>query len=138
MNNIKTYSEFSRLETFKEKYDYLKLSGTVGESTFGHSRFINQGLYTSRKWRQARDQVIVRDMGCDLGEPGFEIHDKVIVHHMNPITPKDIELERDHIFDPEYLVSTSQPTHNAIHYGDENQLQEAHVERRPGDTCPWR
>lgn len=135
---IKTYSELKKLKTFKERYEYLKLNGRVGEVTFGFDRYLNQMLYKSAKWRKARDKVIIRDNGCDLGIEGYDIYDKIIVHHMNPITVEDIEEERDWIFDPEYLISTSDRTHNAIHFGDEKLLPQSLVERRPGDTCPWR
>lgn len=134
----RTYTELSRLKTLKERFEYLKLSGRVGESTFGFDRYLNQMLYTSKRWRKVRDIVIIRDNGCDLGVEGYEINDKIIIHHMNPITVEDIEEERDWIFDPEYLVSTSDMTHKAIHYGDENLLPKLPIERRPGDTCPWR
>lgn len=134
----RTYTELSRLKTLEERFEYLKLSGRVGESTFGFDRYLNQMLYTSKRWRKVRDIVIIRDNGCDLGVEGYEINDKIIIHHMNPITVEDIEEERDWIFDPEYLVSTSDMTHKAIHYGDENLLPKLPIERRPGDTCPWR
>lgn len=135
---IRTYTELSRLKTFKERYEYLKLSGRVGETTFGSDRYLNQMLYTSDRWRKARDKVIIRDNGCDLGVEGYEIYDKITVHHINPITIEDIEENRDWIYDPEFLVSTSSITHKAIHYGDENLLPQTPIERRPGDTCPWR
>lgn len=135
---IKTYTELSRLETFEERYDYLRLCGSVGKDTFGFDRYLNQILYRSQRWKDIRDFVIIRDSGCDLGVEGYEIHGKIIVHHMNPITLKDIELESDLLFNPEYLISTTHNTHNAIHYGDENLLPKAPIERSRNDTCPWR
>lgn len=135
---IRNYTELSRLKTIEERFEYLKLSGRVGESTFGFDRYLNQMLYTSKRWRKVRDIVIIRDNGCDLGVEGYDIKHKIIIHHMNPITIEDIEQDRDWIFDPEYLISSSDMTHKAIHYGDENLLPKMPIERRPGDTCPWR
>lgn len=135
---IKTYTELSRLKTFEERYQYLRLRGSVGEDTFGFDRYLNQMLYRSRRWKEVRDFVIIRDCGCDLGVEGYEIYGKILVHHMNPITIKDIELETDILFNPEYLISTTHNTHNAIHYGDENLLPKAPIERSRNDTCPWR
>lgn len=134
----RSYHELRQYETFLDRYNYLKLVGKVGVETFGFDRYLNQILYRSRKWRRARDEVIIRDNGCDLGVDGYEINDLIIVHHMNPITLEDIENEEDWIFDPEYLICCSKRTHNAIHYGDESQLPRLPVERRPYDTCPWR
>lgn len=134
----KSYHELRQYETFLDRYNYLKLVGKVGVETFGFDRYLNQILYRSRKWRRARDEVIIRDNGCDLGVDGYEINDLIIVHHMNPITLEDVENEEDWIFDPEYLVCCSKRTHNAIHYGDESQLPRLPVERRPYDTCPWK
>lgn len=134
---IKTYRELSRLHTFLERYSYLKLKGVVGDNTFGHARYLNQALYTSRRWKRIRDDVIIRDDGCDLGIIGHEIHDKIIVHHINPITIEDLELDRDCVFDPDNLVCTTLNTHNAIHYGDESLLPRLPVERRRNDTSPW-
>lgn len=137
--SIKTYSEMIALPTFEERYRYLRLQGRVGEETFGYDRYLNQILYQrSPRWRSVRDQVIIRDHGCDLAAEGHEIYGKIIVHHMNPITIADIENERDYIFDPEFLISTSHNTHNAIHYGDESLLIKAPIERYANDTCPWR
>lgn len=135
---IRTYTELSQLNTFMERYNYLKLGGVIGEATFGFDRYLNQVFYRSQKWLAARDYVISRDGGCDLGMPGHEIYGKVLVHHMNPITLEDIELDSDALYDPEYLISTIHNTHNAIHYGDENLLIIAPIERRKNDTCPWR
>lgn len=127
------------LPTFEERYRYLRLNGKVGADTFGHDRYINQFVYQrSLKWKEVRRQVILRDNGCDLGIEDREIHGKLIVHHMNPITIKDIEEESDFLFNPEYLICTSHDTHNAIHYGDESLLITVPVERSPNDTCPWK
>ena len=134
---IRTYRELRRLETFEERFKYLVLHGTVGESTFGFDRYINQQFYTSRQWRQVRYHVIARDEGCDLGVPGYEIHDRLYIHHMNPMTVAHISDGDAAILDPEYLITTSHQTHNAIHYGDERLLPRQLVERRPGDTKLW-
>lgn len=134
----RSYHELIQYNTFLDRYNYLKLAGRVGEITFGYDRYLNQVLYRSRKWRRARDEVIIRDDGCDLGIDGFEINDLIIVHHINPITLEDIEEEHEWIFDPEYLICCSKRTHNAIHYGDESLLPRLPVERRPYDTCPWK
>lgn len=133
----KTYSELSRLETIGERFDYLALKGHVGKSTFGFDRWLNQEFYQSRAWRQARERVILRDLGCDLGIEGYEIYEGLLVHHMNPITPDDLALGAPAILDPEYLITTSKQTHNAIHYGDRTLLPRVPVERRPGDTYLW-
>ena len=135
---IRTYSEFKKLRTFKERYNYLRLRGKVGESTFGFDRYINQKFYTSPRWRDARDRVIVRDNGCDLGCTGMELYDRIIIHHMNPITLEDIENDIDELYDPEYLVCTSDRTHEAIHYSDESLLPEEPITRRKNDTTPWK
>ena len=137
--HIKTYSELIRLPTFEERFRYLKLNGSVGRETFGFDRHLNQKLYQrSPKWKSSRDFVIVRDNGCDLAMEGHEIYDKIIVHHMNPITMEDILNDSDIIYDPEFLICTIHNTHNAIHYSDESQLIIAPVERTKNDTCPWR
>lgn len=133
----RTYSELKRIETFEERYRYLKLEGILGASTFGFDRIFNQRFYKSHEWKSARNFVIVRDNGCDLGIPGFEIHSDLLVHHMNPISVKDLEHGEDWIINPEFLITTSLRTHNAIHYGDENQLPRGPVVRMPGDTKLW-
>lgn len=139
MRNIKTYSELITIPTFKERFKYLQLEGRVGADTFGFDRHLNQMLYQRNpRWRKARDKVIIRDNGCDLGVEGFEIYGKIIVHHMNPITMDDILKDRDWIYDPEFLICTTHNTHNAIHYGNENLLVTAPTVRTPNDTCPWR
>ena len=136
--NIRTYSELSKLVTFEDRFNYLRLNGFVGKETFGFDRYLNQVFYKSAKWRSVRDLVIIRDNGCDLGVEGREIYGKIVIHHMNPITIKDIEQESDFLLDPEFLISTVHETHNAIHYGDENLLIRTPIERKPNDTCPWR
>ena len=139
MNKIRTYSELITLPTYKERFNYLKLDSLVGKETFGYDRYINQQLYQRNpRWKKARDKVIIRDNGCDLGVEGFEIFGKIIVHHMNPITIDDILNDRDWIYDPEYLICTVQNTHNAIHYGDENLLVTGPIVRTKNDTCPWK
>lgn len=135
---IRTYSELSTLTSFKDRFRYLKLDGAVGEATFGFDRYLNQLFYRSQRWRKIRDGVIVRDCGCDLGIEGYEIYKYAMIHHMNPITAKDIQDENDYLLNPEYLITTTQRTHNAIHYGDEDLLLTMPVERTQNDTCPWR
>nr|DAI45394.1 MAG TPA: HNH endonuclease bacteriophage, HNH Endonuclease, DNA.52A [Caudoviricetes sp.] len=135
---IRTYSELCRLETFVDRYRYLRLSGEVCKETFGFERYLNQVFYHSREWKMLRDKVIVRDMGCDLGLDGYEIHGQIYVHHMNPVLIKDVREVSDLLVNPEYLVCTTLRTHNAIHYGDETLLDTGITERRPNDTCPWR
>jgi hypothetical protein len=132
------YSELKRLKTFEERYRYLKLGGVVGEITFGFDRYLNQMIYTSSKWKKTRDSIIIRDNACDLGIEGREINSKIFIHHMNPITAEDVELERELMYDPENLICVSMFTHNAIHFGDESQLQKLPIERQRNDTCPWR
>lgn len=135
---IRTYSELSLLPTFEERYRYLRLTGQVGQETFGFDRYLNQVFYRSQRWKKIRDYVIIRDNGCDLGVEGYEIHGRIIIHHMNPITIEDIERESSYLLDPEFLICTVHNTHNAIHYGDERLLITAPIERTINDTCPWR
>jgi len=135
---IRTYSELSKRQTFEERYRYLQLNGIVGEETFGFDRFLNQQFYRSREWKAIRDMVIVRDNGCDLGVEGYEIHGKIYIHHMNPISKLDVRTQSDFLLNPEYLICTTHATHNSIHYGDEKLLMSTLVERVPNDTCPWR
>lgn len=134
---IRTYSELRRLETLEDRFDYLKLQGEVGRTTFGFDRYLNQQFYASQEWKQVRHHVIVRDEGCDLGVDGYEIHDRIYIHHMNPMTVSDlVEFNRE-ILDPEFLIAVTHTTHNAIHYGDVNLLRRLPVERKPGDTKLW-
>ena len=137
MTLIKRYTELRRLKSFEERYRYLRLSANVGDNTFGYDRYLNQMLYTSKKWLNIRDSIIIRDLGCDLGIEDYEIRGKIIVHHMNPITIEDIELDRDEVFDPEFLICTTHDTHNAIHFGNESLLPRLPIIRRRNDTCPW-
>lgn len=137
MSKIRTYVELRQLETFEDRYHYLKMGGVTGEATFGFDRWINQRFYKSREWRRARDHVIVRDNGCDLGIPGFEIYTDLLVHHMNPISLDDIEHSTDWLLDPNFLITTSLKTHNAIHYGDESLLPRGPIVREAGDTKLW-
>lgn len=137
--NIRTYSELITLPTYIERFNYLKLDGRVGVDTFGFDRYLNQQFYhQDPKWKQTRDLVIIRDNGCDLGVEGYEIHGKIIVHHMNPITMDDIIHKRNWIYDPEFLICTVHNTHNAIHYGDERLLTTGPIVRTKNDTCPWK
>lgn len=138
MTNIKTYSELITIPTFEERFKYLRLDGSVGEQTFGFDRYINQVFYQSYEWKKVRDAVIIRDNGCDLGIEGHDIRGKILIHHMNPITVRDIETCSDFLLNPEYLISTMHLTHNAIHYGDESLLPKGPIERKKYDTCPWR
>ena len=136
---MRTYSELSNLPTFEERFRYLRLSGSVGEETFGFERYLNQRFYSSTEWKRVRDTVILRDNGCDLGISDRMIGKKVIIHHMNPVTRDDILAQSELLLNPEYLICVSQTTHNAIHYGDESLLiPSSIVERKPGDTCPWK
>lgn len=133
-----TYSELSKRTTFLSRFKYAALGGELGIATFGFDRHLNQRFYASYRWKQARDVVIIRDDGCDLGMPGHHIHDRVLVHHMNPLRIEDIlDYNEDRLFNPEHLICVSQRTHNAIHFGDERQLPEELVERHPGDTKLW-
>lgn len=134
---IRTYRDLSRIKTFDERFHYLSLRGQVGESTFGFDRWINQEFYRSREWRRAREHVLVRDYGFDMGLAGHEIFGNPIIHHMNPMRVEDITQGDPSILDPEFLITVSHPTHNAIHYGDERLLPRPLAERRPGDTRLW-
>lgn len=138
MMSIRIYSELIAFPTFEERFKYLQLNGQVGESTFGFDRYMNQVFYRSQKWKSIRDFVIIRDCGCDLGVEGYDIHGKIIIHHMNPLSMRDIETESDFLLNPDFLICTTHNTHNAIHYGDENLLVTAPIERTKNDTCPWR
>lgn len=137
MSTNRTYRELRRLKTFIERYEYLRIAGRVGAETFGFDRWINQRFYRSQEWKTARDYVIVRDDGCDLGIPGYEIHSGLIVHHMNPLSVEDLRHGEEWIIDPNFLITTSLRTHNAIHYGDESLLPRGPVIRKFGDTTLW-
>lgn len=136
--SIKTYTELSQFNSFEDRYRYLRLCGSVGIDTFGFDRYLNQIFYRSDKWKHIRDKIILRDNGCDLGVEGYEIHGRILIHHMNPITIKDIEQESEFLLNPEFLISTTHNTHNAIHYGNEDLLIKVPLERTKFDTCPWR
>lgn len=131
------YSELRRLETFDERFEYLRLDGQVGDATFGFARWLNQNFYRSPQWKRVRDEVILRDNGCDLGIPGHEVRFGLLVHHMNPMTVEDIEHGRSWILDPEFLICASKRTHNALHYGGADHLLPKRGERKPGDTRLW-
>lgn len=132
-----TYTEMKKRDTFLARFHYLMLGGELGVSTFGFDRYLNQSFYASPQWKSVRDVVIIRDQGRDLGVPGYEIHDRILVHHMNPIQVRDITEFNPEILDPEFLICVTTPTHNAIHFGDEKQLPSPIIERRPGDTTLW-
>lgn len=135
---IRTYSELITIPTFEERFRYLKLGKRVGEDTFGFDRYLNQDFYNSSEWKRVRNQVIVRDMGCDLACADREIHGRMLVHHMNPLNPDDIIHGTDFLLNPEYLITTTKLTHDAIHFSDESILYTDPIVRSPGDTCPWR
>jgi len=137
MTKIRKYSELRKLETFDERFDYLKLNGDVGRSTFGFDRYINQKFYTSYEWKAVRNRVIFRDDGCDLGVPGYEIHGGILIHHINPMSVDDIVHGEEWIFNPEYLITTTQNTHNSIHYGNYSNLPKVVTARNPRDTKLW-
>lgn len=133
----KRYSEMCQLDTFDARFEYLKLGGGVGRSTFGFDRYLNQHFYSSREWHDVRNYVIVRDNGCDLGVDGYEIHVKLLIHHINPMSIDDVVKREEWILDPEFLITTSHDTHNAIHYGGSNPYPRVVLERTPRDTKLW-
>lgn len=137
MTYLRSYSELIKRHDFVDRFEYLVLRGHVGDATFGHDRYINQDFYRSTEWRNVRNHVIARDNGCDLGVPGFDIHTELVVHHINPMTADDIVHGLDWILDPEFLITTCQDTHNAIHYGGNVKVIEPYVARFPGDTRLW-
>lgn len=134
---LRTVTELYQIRTFNERFDYLSMTGLVGDRTFGGERYLNQRFYTSHEWRDIRYDVISRDEGCDLGVPGFELYERIIVHHINPLTPEDIEQGSDALLDLENLITCSHITHNALHYGGKAKLPMQIVERRPNDTQEW-
>ena len=134
---IRTYLELRRLETFEERFDYLNLQGEVGRETFGFDRWINQRFYKSREWQDIRNHVIIRDNSCDLGVPGYEIYSGLLVHHMNPFSLDDLKHGEEWIIEPNFLITTSLQTHNAIHYGDKSLLPRGPITRKSGDTTLW-
>lgn len=133
----RSYAEFARINSFEDRYAYLRVSSSIGIATFGFERWLNQAFYTSTQWRQVRQEVIARDRGCDLGIEGYELYDRIYVHHMNPMTVEQVDKGDPAILDPEFLISVSLTTHNAIHYGDERLLVKPLVQRRRGDTKLW-
>ena len=135
---IRTYSELITIPTFEERFEYLQLKGSVGKDTFGYDRYLNQVLYRSPEWKRLRNQIIIRDGGCDLACDGYDIYDKVLIHHLNPITVEDVLARSRKVFDPDNLVCVSHNTHNAIHYGDMDLLVTGPIIRTKNDTCPWR
>lgn len=135
---IRTYTELIKLPTFEKRYEYLALHGKVGEDTFGFDRYLNQVFYKSEEWKKIRDEVIYRDKACDLGIPDLEITGRVLVHHMNPVRPEDLDERSDILLNPEYLICVSHNTHNAIHYGDASLLPSLPTVRYKNDTCPWK
>ena len=135
---IRTYSELCQIPSYKERFEYLKLDGVVGKATFGSKRYLNQKFYTSDEWKRVRDIVIVRDLGCDLGFPGYDIYGQIQVHHMNPMIVEDVISHSSEILNPEFLICTSYQTHKAIHYGTEEMLVLPPVERTKNETCPWK
>lgn len=136
-SSIRRYSELIQIDSFEDRFRYLKLQGFVGDLTFGGNRYLNQKFYHSKEWRKVRDEVIVRDSGNDLAHPDFPIMGKIQVHHMNPITVDDIRNGSELLFNPEFLICVSEQTHNAITYGSDKTLPKLYVERKPNDTCPW-
>ena len=136
--SIRTYSELITIQTFEERFEYLQLKGSVGKDTFGYDRYLNQVLYRSPEWKRLRNQIIIRDGGCDLACDGYDIYDKVLIHHLNPITVEDVLTRSRKVFDPDNLVCVSHNTHNAIHYGDVDLLVTGPITRTKNDTCPWR
>lgn len=139
MNHIRTYSDLIQIETYAERFKYLMLNGRVGKDTFGFDRYLNQQLYRSTEWKQVRDFVILRDNACDLGLDGYDIFGTIHVHHMNPISVRDIVDSSDYLLNPDFLICVSMDTHNAIHYGNENYLdRQTIITRAPNDHCPWR
>ena len=136
--SIRTYSELIKLPTFEERYEYLKLKSFVGKETFGYDRYLNQQFYKSPRWIRLREKIILRDQGLDLACEGFEIYGRIIIHHMNPISLDDILSDTEYLMNPEYLISVSNNTHQAIHYGDIDIVPVLPKERTPNDTCPWK
>ena len=136
--SIRTYSELIKLPTFEERFEYLKLKSFVGKETFGYDRYINQQFYKSPRWIRLREKIILRDQGLDLACEGFEIYGRIIIHHMNPISLDDILSDTEYLMNPEYLISVSNNTHQAIHYGDIDIVPVLPKERTPNDTCPWK
>ena len=138
VNQMRTYSELIKLSTLVERFDYLKLGGVIGEDTFGFERYLNQNFYRSAVWKKIRNQVIIRDNGCEMGLEDYPISGRIIIHHMNPVDSDDIIHQRDILLNPEFLICVGNQTHNAIHYGSIDLLPQDPIERKPNDTCPWK
>lgn len=136
--NTKTYSELITIPTFEERFEYLRLKGSVGKDTFGYDRYLNQILYNSPEWKKLRNQIVIRDNGCDLACEGYDIYSHILIHHLNPITVDDVVARSRKVFDPDNLVCVTHNTHNAIHYGDASLLVTGPIVRTKNDTCPWR
>lgn len=134
----RSYSELITIPTYEDRFHYLQLNGAVGKDTFGYDRYLNQILYNSKEWKRFRDEIIIRDNGCDLAFEGYDIYGRILVHHINPITVDDVANRNPIVFDPENVICVTHKTHNAIHYGDESLLITAPVERTKHDTCPWK
>lgn len=134
----RSYSELITIPTYEDRFHYLQLNGAVGKDTFGYDRYLNQILYNSKEWKRFRDEIIIRDNGCDLAFEGYDIHGRILVHHINPITVDDVANRNPLVFDPENVICVTHNTHNAIHYGDESLLITAPIERTRHDTCPWK
>lgn len=137
-NQMRTYSELIKLPTLAERFEYLKLGGVIGEDTFGFERYLNQNFYRSAVWKKIRNQVIIRDNGCEMGLEDYPISGRIIIHHMNPVDSDDIIHQRDILLNPEFLICVGNQTHNAIHYGSIDLLPQDPIERKPNDTCPWK
>lgn len=135
---IRTYTELSKLKTFEERLEYLKLDNSVGWQTFGGHRWINQQFYNSPEWRRIRRKVILRDKACDLGLDGYELNSHIVIHHMNPLLLDDLVDRTDYLLNPEYLICCSHQTHNLIHYGNIKGTIKPIADRFPDDQCPWR
>ena len=135
---MRTYSELILFPTLLEHFEYLKLGGEIGAETFGFERYLNQNFYRSEIWKRIRNEVIVRDNGCELAHPDYPINGRIFVHHMNPVDSDDIIYQRDILLNPEFLVAVGERMHNAIHYGSFDLLPQDPIERKPNDTCPWK
>lgn len=135
--SIRTYSELRSLRTFEERFEYLVIKARVGDETFGFERWLNQAFYRSTEWRALRHEIIVRDEACDLGVPGYDIHQRALIHHIIPMTVEDLEAGNPLCLDPGNLITTTHNTHNAIHFGDKSLLTVLPPERKPGDTQLW-
>ena len=135
---MRTYSELIKFPTLAERFEYLKLGGVICEDTFGFERYLNQNFYRSAVWKKIRNEVIIRDNGCEMGLEDYPISGRIIIHHMNPVDSDDIIHQRDILLNPEFLICVGNQTHNAIHYGSIDLLPQDPIERKPNDTCPWK